>query len=75
LRCPSCSPEAAGIVPATVFLIAITFCQLIFAKGSAALAEYTAALSTITFIIFLGFADDVLNLRWRYKVHGRPLLV
>jgi UDP-N-acetylglucosamine--dolichyl-phosphate N-acetylglucosaminephosphotransferase len=32
------------------------------------MVEYNAAMHSITFMIFLGFADDVLNLRWRYKL-------
>lgn len=32
------------------------------------LAEYNAALLSICFMLFLGFADDVLDLRWRYKL-------
>lgn len=30
--------------------------------------EYIAALLSICCMIFLGFADDVLNLKWRHKV-------
>jgi len=32
------------------------------------LAEYLSALLSICCMLFLGFADDVLNLRWRYKL-------
>lgn len=32
------------------------------------LGEYTAALLSICSMLFLGFADDVLNLKWRHKV-------
>ena len=32
------------------------------------MAEYLAAALTITFASFMGFADDVLDLRWRYKI-------
>lgn len=35
---------------------------------AAQLAEYNAALLCICFILLLGFADDVLDLRWRYKL-------
>lgn len=31
------------------------------------LGAYTAALLSITCMLFLGFADDVLNLKWRHK--------
>ena len=71
------SPEAVGIVPGTVFIICLTLLQLVHASTPTHLVEYTAALSTITFIVFLGFADDVLNLRyarardnfWVYRFH------
>lgn len=32
------------------------------------LGAYTAALLSITCMLLLGFADDVLNLRWRHKI-------
>ncbi len=44
------------------------------------LEEYNAALAATIFMVFLGFADDVLELRWRYKlilptVASLPLLI
>lgn len=30
--------------------------------------DYNAALATICFMLFLGFADDVLDIPWRYKL-------
>lgn len=53
-------------------------------QGSAAtdpwLVDYNAALATIGFMLFLGFADDVLDIRWRVKLllplfASLPLLV
>eukprot|EP00455_Lapot_gusevi_P032050 TRINITY_DN3491_c0_g1_i6.p1 TRINITY_DN3491_c0_g1~~TRINITY_DN3491_c0_g1_i6.p1 ORF type:complete len:328 (-),score=106.04 TRINITY_DN3491_c0_g1_i6:34-1017(-) len=70
---PKKVPEAVGIVPATIFLVCITFCQLLYANTPERLAEYSSALSTITFMVLLGFADDVLNLRWRYKMVLPPI--
>jgi UDP-N-acetylglucosamine--dolichyl-phosphate N-acetylglucosaminephosphotransferase len=67
------SPESAGIVPGTIFIICLTLCQLFYASTPSQLVEYTAALSSITFIVFLGFADDVLDLRWRYKLLLPPV--
>jgi UDP-N-acetylglucosamine--dolichyl-phosphate N-acetylglucosaminephosphotransferase len=32
------------------------------------LVDYNAALATIGFMLFLGFADDVLDIRWRVKL-------
>ena len=44
------------------------------------IVDYNAALATITFMVFLGFADDVLDIRWRVKLilpffAALPLLV
>lgn len=36
--------------------------------GFARLSEYLAAAWTITLASFMGFADDVLDLRWRHKI-------
>eukprot|EP00002_Diphylleia_rotans_P011831 TRINITY_DN2328_c0_g2_i3.p1 TRINITY_DN2328_c0_g2~~TRINITY_DN2328_c0_g2_i3.p1 ORF type:complete len:417 (+),score=80.23 TRINITY_DN2328_c0_g2_i3:53-1303(+) len=71
-------PESMGIVPGTVYLMCVIFFQLYVDESL--LAEYNAAMTSICFMIFLGFADDVLNLRWRYKlvlpsVATLPLLV
>lgn len=79
------SPEGLGIVTGTVFLVAAILFQVFqssnhvhFHKDS--LAEYNAGLTSICFMLLLGFSDDVLNLRWRYKlvlpaVATLPLLV
>ena len=32
------------------------------------LIDYNAALATICFMLFLGFADDVLDIPWRVKL-------
>lgn len=34
---------------------------------------HTSALLSVTFIILLGFADDVLDLAWRYKLVLPPI--
>ena len=44
------------------------------------LVDYNAALASICFMVFLGFADDVLDVRWRVKLvlplfASLPLLV
>ncbi|BDA50583.1 UDP-N-acetylglucosamine-dolichyl-phosphate N-acetylglucosaminephosphotransferase [Coccomyxa sp. Obi] len=36
--------------------------------GDAWLVDYNAALATICFMLFLGFADDVLDIPWRVKL-------
>ena len=50
------------------------------ARGREWLVDYNAALATICFMLFLGFADDVLDLPWRGKlllpaIASLPLLV
>lgn len=78
-------PESLGLVPATVYLMFL--CLLHWADlkeldgdvgGEARL--YTAAMASVTFMVLLGFADDILDLKWRYNlaiplVASMPLLV
>lgn len=75
-------PEGLGLVAGTVFLVFVILFQVLhhFQAHTALLSEYNAALTSICFMLLLGFADDVLNLRWRYKlvlpaVATLPLLV
>lgn len=70
-------PEAYGVITGAMFLI-ITFLfiplrfyeTLAYNKelSQSQFIEYLAALLSICCMIFLGFADDVLDLRWRDKV-------
>ncbi|XP_071543001.1 UDP-N-acetylglucosamine--dolichyl-phosphate N-acetylglucosaminephosphotransferase isoform X1 [Panulirus ornatus] len=71
-------PESMGMVSGSVFLI-IMFLFLGVPFGQhfmhpsipfphAAFAEYLTSLLSICCMLFLGFADDVLNLKWRYKL-------
>ncbi|KAK7074978.1 UDP-N-acetylglucosamine--dolichyl-phosphate N-acetylglucosaminephosphotransferase [Halocaridina rubra] len=71
-------PESMGMVSGSVFLI-IMFLFLAVPFGHhfmnmqtpfphAAFAEYLTSLLCICCMLFLGFADDVLNLKWRYKL-------
>lgn len=72
-------PEAIGVVCGAVFLV----CLFIFIPVPAftvwwkngrqefphhEFVQWIAALLSICCMIFLGFADDVLNLRWRHKL-------
>lgn len=74
-------PSALGIVTGISFLICVILTQLYATKNDLEmLADYNAALLSITFMTLLGFADDVLDLPWRYKlilptVASLPLLV
>eukprot|EP00941_MAST-03F_sp_MAST-3F-sp1_P000812 g812.t1 len=60
--------ESLGIVSGTVYLVTVTLLGCIFARSHEILSAFNAALASITFMLFLGFADDVLELRWRYKL-------
>lgn len=70
-------PEAYGVISGAFFLV-ITFLfiplrfyeTLVFNKelSQTQFIEYLAALLSIGCMIFLGFADDVLDLKWRDKV-------
>ncbi|CAI9737772.1 UDP-N-acetylglucosamine--dolichyl-phosphate N-acetylglucosaminephosphotransferase-like [Octopus vulgaris] len=72
-------PESQGVIIGTVFLIIMfLFIPVLFYNYLTKTAdnefphskfiEYLAALLSICCMIFLGFADDVLNLRWRQKL-------
>lgn len=60
-----CSPESLGIVPATVWLMVVILFQPIFHDM---LGQYNAALISVCWMVLLGFTDDVLDLRWAYKI-------
>eukprot|EP00753_Platysulcus_tardus_P020742 PLAT8378.1.p1 GENE.PLAT8378.1~~PLAT8378.1.p1 ORF type:complete len:436 (+),score=180.14 PLAT8378.1:152-1309(+) len=60
-------PESLGVVPGIVFLMCIVIEQLFYSKLPFPLSDYHAALLSICFMLFLGFADDVLDLPWRIK--------
>mmetsp|Transcript_10437 Transcript_10437/g.25197 ORF Transcript_10437/g.25197 Transcript_10437/m.25197 type:complete len:456 (-) Transcript_10437:92-1459(-) len=68
-------PESQGTIAAAVYILLLSvFIPFAFARENLELfphnemAEYLAAVLTITFASFMGFADDVLDLRWRYKI-------
>jgi len=76
-------PEGLGLAVGTTYLVCLIIFQVFrffqFPETTS-LSEYNAALTSICFILLLGFSDDVLNLRWRYKlvlpaVAALPLLV
>jgi UDP-N-acetylglucosamine--dolichyl-phosphate N-acetylglucosaminephosphotransferase len=80
INCLYFSPEAFGVVTGCVFLIALFFFIPIpfghfFFEGKTdenfphhEFVELVAALLSICCMILLGFADDVLDLRWRHKL-------
>lgn len=70
-------PEAMGVVTGCIFLIALfLFIPVPFVFSEKQINEFTqhqlveliSALLSICCMILLGFADDVLNLRWRHKL-------
>mmetsp|Transcript_1736 Transcript_1736/g.4445 ORF Transcript_1736/g.4445 Transcript_1736/m.4445 type:complete len:466 (+) Transcript_1736:43-1440(+) len=67
-------PESQGTVCSAVFVLVMSvFIPFAFAfhKEEVAIAhllEYLSAVLTITVAAFLGFADDVLDLKWREKI-------
>lgn len=58
-------PEALGLVTGTVYLTCVVLFSPFFPQMG---EEYNAAMMAICFMILLGFADDVLDLRWRHKI-------
>ena len=61
-------PESLGIVPGFVFLTVSITSQTFMKLSLLQQLEFNAALLSICFMILLGFSDDVLDLRWRYKL-------
>ncbi|KOC66258.1 UDP-N-acetylglucosamine--dolichyl-phosphate N-acetylglucosaminephosphotransferase [Habropoda laboriosa] len=70
-------PEALGVVTGCLFLITlflfipIPFTNYIFSDINfphSEFMEFLAALLSICCMLLLGFADDVLDLRWRHKL-------
>ena len=61
-------PEALGLVSGVVYLICTIMNQLSYANNLQQLVIYNSALFSICFMIFLGFTDDILDLKWRYKL-------
>lgn len=85
-------PEALGVITGATFLVSM-FCFIPFPFVSLSnnggnhfnfddreFIQYLSALLSICCMVFLGFTDDVLNLKWRYKlalptVASLPLLL
>lgn len=61
-------PEALGIVCGVVFLVSTIASQFVFAIDMYQLVIFNSALFSVCFMIFLGFTDDTLDLKWRYKL-------
>ncbi len=61
-------PEALGLVCGIIFLVCTILSQLVYAINDKQLVIFHSALFSICFMIFLGFIDDTLDLKWRYKL-------
>jgi UDP-N-acetylglucosamine--dolichyl-phosphate N-acetylglucosaminephosphotransferase len=61
-------PESMGIVAGTVCLCCITFTQVFYASSIEKSLDFSSALLSICFMMFLGFADDVLDLPWSARI-------
>lgn len=69
------SPESLGVIVGCVFLVGMFFFIGCFyylqhekSFSNSDLVEFLTALLSICCMILLGFADDVLDLRWRHKL-------
>ncbi|CAI7720089.1 UDP-N-acetylglucosamine--dolichyl-phosphate N-acetylglucosaminephosphotransferase, putative [Plasmodium vivax] len=60
--------EPIGLFPSILYFIFTLFYQLLYYDDHKILLEYNAGLLSIIFMTFLGFIDDILELKWRYKV-------
>nr|WCZ58286.1 GlcNAc-1-P transferase [Paratrimastix eleionoma] len=63
---PKKIPESLGIVTAGVYITVVIIFECF--QSDTSLLEYHTSLLAVTFMILLGFADDVLALRWRDKI-------
>ena len=61
-------PEALGVLCGTVFLMCAIVSQLIYSTSPSEMIVYNSALFSVCFMVFLGFTDDTLDLKWRYKL-------
>lgn len=61
-------PETLGLVPAVVFLIVAILYQTTSILNQAEALKFSSTLISICFMGFLGFVDDMVDLRWRYKL-------
>ncbi|EGB05877.1 hypothetical protein AURANDRAFT_3004, partial [Aureococcus anophagefferens] len=64
-------PESLGLVSGVCFVLALVVTQSFQKEQS---PEYSAAMLSVVFAVLLGFADDVLDLEWKYKYVLPPLM-
>lgn len=61
-------PESLGVVPAFAYIIGAVLAYAGLSKFPHIALHYASGLITVVTMNFLGFVDDVLDLRWRYKL-------
>jgi UDP-N-acetylglucosamine--dolichyl-phosphate N-acetylglucosaminephosphotransferase len=66
-------PEALGLVVGTVYIVCCIFSLYLFEHSQRQQMIYNSALFSVCFMIFLGFVDDTLDLKWRYKLVLPPI--
>ncbi|KAJ3452429.1 udp-n-acetylglucosamine--dolichyl-phosphate n-acetylglucosaminephosphotransferase [Anaeramoeba flamelloides] len=59
-------PESIGIVSGSMYLGCVILLQIVY---QIKLSEFNAGITSICFMVLLGFMDDVLNVRWRVKIY------
>ena len=67
-------PESLGLVSGVVFVLALVISDAIEPDHVVDAHTLAAATLAIALAILLGFADDVLDLEWRYKYALPPLM-
>ncbi len=67
--CDNLSPEALGLVPAVVFLSVVIMMLFLYPSAEVSVnINCMAGMLTVSFMVLLGFIDDVVELPWRYKI-------
>ena len=61
-------PETLGLVSAVTFLVISIVFQTLFISSESQKMKFSSVIMSICFMAFLGFVDDMLDLRWRYKL-------
>ena len=67
-------PESLGLVSGVVFVLALVVADAVEADEVVDAHTLAAATLAIALAILLGFADDILDLEWRYKYALPPLM-
>ena len=60
-------PESLGLASGVVFVLALVITEASTDNALLSDHDYSAAMLAVALAILLGFADDVLDLEWKYK--------